>query len=238
MSELHRFDDADQAARAAARCVLDALGAALEDRKKAFLAVSGGSTPRKMFEAMADAEFRWDGVKVFFVDERMVGPDDPDSNYRMAREALFEPAGLDDSQVFRILGELEPHDAAERYLTDLRKQFKLKDDELPRFDVIHLGMGSDAHTASLFPGEPLLGDREAIAAAVYAGSKESYRVTLLPGVLLRAETIVFLVAGEDKAEPLRRVRQGAEAVESYPAQVVERHAKNVHWFVDRAAAPE
>lgn len=238
MSELHRFADAEKAARAAALHILGILNRALEDREEAFLAVSGGSTPRKMFEAMAAVPFSWDGVKLFFVDERMVPPDHADSNYRMAREALIEPVGLADDQVFRIQGELEPAAAAARYVADVREQFDLDEDELPRFDVIHLGMGDDAHTASLFPGEPLIGDRKAVAAAVYAASKKTYRVTLLPGVLLHAAEIVFLAAGADKADPLRRVRNGPDAVQSYPAQVVERHAANVTWFVDAAAAPD
>jgi len=239
MSELHRFDDAEAAARAAALHILNDLNAALQECDEATLAVSGGSTPRKMFEAMAEVPFDWTGVKLFFVDERMVPPDHPDSNYRMAREALIEPAGLDESQAFRIHGELEPADAADRYVADLREQFGLsKKGELPRFDVVHLGMGDDAHTASLFPGEPLIYDRDALAASVYATAKKTYRVTLLPGVLLAAQSIVFLVAGKDKATALKKVRDGDEALGSYPAQVVERHARNVVWFVDRAAAPE
>lgn len=238
MSEIRRFDDDGAAARAAATYILGELSAAREARGEASLAVSGGSTPRKMFAVMAAADFDWRAIKLFFVDERMVGPEHEDSNYRMAREALIEPAGLAESQVFRIHGELEPPAAAARYVEELRRQFRLGEGELPVFDVIHLGMGDDAHTASLFPGEPLIHDRKGLAASVYATAKKTYRVTLLPGVLLKARTTVFLVAGKGKAKSLEAVREGASAVDMLPAQVVERHAPNVVWFADRAAAPE
>ncbi len=109
---------------------------------------------------------------------------------------------------------------------------------MPSFDVIHLGMGADGHTASLFPNEPLIADRRGIAASVYSTSQKAYRVTLLPGVLLNARNTVFLVTGEDKAATLKAVREGPEDFLAHPAQMVDRLGANVVWFVDEAAASQ
>jgi 6-phosphogluconolactonase len=107
---------------------------------------------------------------------------------------------------------------------------------MPRFDIVHRGMGSDAHTASLFPGDPLIDNREDIAAAVYSASRMQWRVTLLPGVLLAAKHTVFVVAGADKAEAVRAVFQEEYDPKKYPAQIATRHGRGVTWFLDGAAA--
>jgi 6-phosphogluconolactonase len=238
MSQLHVFTTKSRAAAGAARFILDQLTAALEGSRQVSLAVSGGSTPKLMFEEMAQDEFKWSRLQLFFVDERPVGPEHPDSNFAMTNAALCQPVGLENKQVHRIHGELEPSDAAEKYMADLTETFQLEDGEAPRFDVLHLGMGDDAHTASLFPGEPLICDRLGVATSVYSTSKKSYRVSLLPKALLNAAATVFLVTGEDKAAPLKAVLEGPEDFLAFPAQLVERRGHNVHWFIDEAAAAE
>jgi 6-phosphogluconolactonase len=140
--------------------------------------------------------------------------------------------------VHRIEGEREPPVAAKRYANDLVESCGLAEGEAPRFDVLHLGMGDDAHTASLFPGEPLILDRSGLVGSVYASAKKSYRVSLLPNVLLHAAHVVFLVTGADKAKPLKAVLEGPQDFLAYPAQLVDRQAENVVWFVDRAAAAD
>jgi 6-phosphogluconolactonase len=112
----------------------------------------------------------------------------------------------------------------------------LEDGEMPHFDVVHLGMGPDAHTASLFPGSPLIEDREHIAAAVFAPKLPNWRVTLLPGALLAAKHTVFLVAGEDKAEAVRAVFKDEYDPKKYPAQIASHHGRGVVWFLDAPAA--
>lgn len=225
----------EEAAARAADHILDSLGKALRQRPFATLAVSGGSTPKLMFEELALKPFDWTRVHLFWVDERVVPPQHPDSNYGMTLRALIEPLRLGEKQVHRIEGERSPHDAAAAYEGELRRFFELAPGHLPEFDVVHLGMGSDGHTASLFPGEALIGDRTGIAAAVYREQRNSHRVTLLPGVLLKARNTVFLATGGDKAEALDGVLRGPDDPLKWPAQVAARHAKNVAWFVDRAA---
>ncbi len=232
----HISPDKAAAASAAANHIMCSLAAALAERPTATLAVSGGSTPKLMFEAMAAAEFDWRRVHLFWVDERCVPPDHPDSNFGMTRRAWLDRVALSPEQAHRIEGEREPQQAAADYEADIRRFFKLEGDALPRFDVVHLGMGPDSHTASLFPGEDLIDNRQGIAASVYAASKQSYRVTLLPGVLLNAAETVFLVSGADKAGPLRDVFQEPLDATLRPVQLFARQSKNVHWFLDSEAA--
>ena len=231
----HVSPDKTAAAKAAANHILRSLAAALAERPLATIAVSGGSTPRLMFEAMAAAEFDWSRVHVFWVDERCVPPDHADSNFGMTTRAWLDRVNLGLDQVHRIEGEWQAQQAAGDYVADIRRFFQLEGDALPRFDVVHLGMGPDSHTASLFPGEDLIDDRRGIASSVYAAYKKSYRVTLLPGVLLNAAETVFLVAGSDKAEPLRDVFQEPLDTSLRPVQLFARQSPNVRWFLDEAA---
>jgi 6-phosphogluconolactonase len=203
---------------------------------KPTLAISGGSSPKLMFEYMARQPFAWDSVHVFWVDERAVPPDDSQSNFKMANEALIEPAGIPASNVHRILAELHPEEAARRYVLAIQEHFGLRPGGLPVFDVMHRGIGPDAHTASIFPGEPLISDREGIAASVYVEKLRSWRITLLPGVLIEARKTVMLVAGPDKAEPLDRIFHGPVDPFRYPAQVVPNDPQKVEWYIDEAAA--
>ena len=143
-------------AAAAEACALEMLAliaAARDATGRATVAISGGSSPKPMFAKMAAAGFDWTGVDIFFVDERCVPPTDSASNYKMANEYLLHPAGIPAAQVHRILGEMDPHEAARQYAAELP----------PVFDIVHRGLGPDAHTASLFPGDPLIDDRAGIA---------------------------------------------------------------------------
>lgn len=203
---------------------------------RGMLAISGGNTPKAMFHKLAKSGLDWNRVHVFFVDERCVPPDDDASNYKMAKAALFDPSGIPEANVHRIQGELEPAEAAHRYVEEIRRVFVLMQSELPVFDVLHRGMGADAHTASLFPGEPLIGDRTGIAANVFVAKLNMARVTLLPGVLLAARNTVVQVAGADKADPLYNVLYGPEDLFQYPCQIGTREDNRAVWFADEAAA--
>jgi 6-phosphogluconolactonase len=131
------------------------------------------------------------------------------------------------------MGEIAPKEAAVRYADEIRRYFDLDPGEMPRFDVVQCGMGPDGHTASLFPGEPLVNDRAGIAEAVFAPQFNQWRVTLLPGPLLAARNLVYLVSGADKAEVARAVFEGPPEPEKYPAQLI---GKGAEWFLDEAAA--
>jgi len=236
---IHTFvhNDAKTASEACAAKVVQLLGQAVAGTGRATFAVSGGTTPKLLFGELARTPFDWSKVHLFWVDERCVPPTDPQSNYKLAKENLIDPAGFPAANIHRIPAELDPEVAARACAADIREFFGLKPGELPRFDVLHRGMGPDAHTASLFPGEPLINDLENVAAAVYVEKFHQWRVTLLPGVLMAARSTVMLVAGEDKAEPLRAVLHEPYDPLSYPAQIATYEGRNqVMWFLDDAAA--
>ena len=157
------------------------------------------------------------------------------SNFKAANERFLQPASVPAANIHRIPGELPPAEGAAQYLKDIRAHFEISTG-LPEFDVVHRGMGPDAHTASLFPDEPLINDRENTVAAVYVKKLNMHRVTLLPGVLLAARRTVMLVAGEDKAEALRSVLRGPEDTLRFPCQLGARNSPRALWFIDRAAS--
>lgn len=232
----HELADLEAVAEAAAHFVLGRLEDALAGRAWATLALSGGSSPKALFSRLARAPFRWDRVHFFWVDERCVPPAHADSNFRMADELLLSPLRIPKRQIHRILGELRPDLAARRYVEELRQFFGLEEDALPYFDVVQLGLGGDGHTASLFPGEPLVDDRSGIAAAVYVEKKNTWRVTLLPGALLAACHTLLLATGEEKADAVRAVLTEEYNPSRWPAQVITHHGHNVVCFLDHAAA--
>lgn len=229
MSDLRVFPDARAAAEACAGRIIDILSAS----PRSTLAISGGTSPRAMFETFARTRFDWSRVQLFWVDERCVPPDDGQSNFKLANDVWLTPAKFPAANIHRVQTERDPEDAAEVYSDELRLVFG---EGIPQFDVIHRGMGADAHTASLFPGEPLIEDRQGLAAAVYVEKLHSHRVTLLPAVLLAARHTVMLVAGADKAQPLADVLHGPHDPERFPCQLGERDGGNVTWFLDQAAA--
>ena len=158
----HISPSKDAAAQAAAAHILERLAEARQVSRRATLAVSGGSTPRLMFQAMAAAGFDWADIHIFWVDERCVSPDHPDSNYRMTKEALLDSIAIAAGNVHRIQGEREPAEASKLYRGEIETIFGPAEKPagtMPRFDVVHLGMGPDSHTASLFPGEEIIDDR-------------------------------------------------------------------------------
>jgi 6-phosphogluconolactonase len=228
--------DALGAAQDCARHILGLLETALAGQGLATLAVSGGSTPKLLFQELAAARFQWDRVHLFWVDERCVPPTDAASNYKLANDNWIRAANIPEGQVHRIVGEMAPEAAAGRYAAEIRGFFGLREGAMPQFDVVQRGMGPDAHTASLFPGDPLIDDRTGIAAATFARKFNQWRVTLLPGALLAAKHTVMLVAGEDKAEAVWAVLREEYDPRKYPAQIAAREGRGVAWFLDRKAA--
>jgi 6-phosphogluconolactonase len=235
--------DENGAAEECARHMLGILQAALAEQPHATLAVSGGSSPKLLFDKLAAARFAWDRVHLFWVDERCVPPADEASNYKMAKEHLIDPAGILAGNVHRILGEIPPEEAARRYVEEIGGFFGIpdgmsdgvSDNRLPQFDLLHRGMGGDAHTASLFPGSPLIDDLTGIAAPVFAAHLNSWRVTLLPGVLLAARHTVVEACGADKAPAVRHVFGPEYDPKKYPSQLGLRSPNEVVWFLDEAA---
>jgi 6-phosphogluconolactonase len=231
-----RFPDSAHAAEACAQHILSRLQEVLNEKSHATLAISGGSSPRTMFEIFAKTNFEWDRIELFWVDERGVPPGDSQSNFKLANDTWLLPGKFPRSNIHRIEAELEPELAAERYAEEIRNKLG----GTPQFDLIHQGMGPDGHTASLFPGEPFINDRQGTVAAVWVEKFKQWRITLLPGVLLAARQTVMLVTGADKADALKEVLEGDYEPLDYPSQIIawsEAHeGRDVAWFLDDAAA--
>jgi 6-phosphogluconolactonase len=154
----------------------------------------------------------------------------------LANELLVIPSRIPRDHVHRIEAEAGPPEAAQRYENDICRFFGLQGTTQPVFDVIHLGIGPDGHTASLFPGEPLIEDRSGTVTAVYVPKMKTWRITLLPGALLAARRTLFFAVGQDKAEVVRHIFGPEYAPQKWPAQLVSRNGANVIWFFDQAAA--
>jgi 6-phosphogluconolactonase len=230
-------------AAAAASEVAAVLEAALAWRGEAHLALSGGRTPAALHRVLASLPFAgWPHVHVWFGDERMVPPAHADSNYRMARETLLSTVPIPEAQVHRWETELAAGEAASRYDTALRDLAARQGRSAPAFDLLLLGMGADAHTASLFPGSPLLaaagqGDDAAgpFAAAVDVPKLNAWRLTVTPATIRAARTVFLLVVGEDKHAALQRVLGESPDPADAPAAFLHDVPGDLAWYVDRAA---
>jgi len=230
------YESAQAASQACAGKIIELLGHALLSQPRASLAVSGGTTPKLMFAELAKANFDWSNVHLFWVDERLVPPTDSQSNYKLAKDNFLDTARFPSANVHRVHGELPPQEAGKLYDEDIRAFFHLASGAVPQFDIIHRGMGPDAHTASLFPGEPLIDDHRNLVAAVYVEKFRQWRVTLLPAVLESARNTLMLAAGDDKAEPLQAILGEPYDPKKYPAQITTYNGEGVMWFLDKAAA--
>lgn len=226
---------AEAAATKCASFVLEALSKSLQQNQRATFAISGGSTPKLLFADLAPAIIDWSKVHIFWVDERCVPPTDPQSNFKLANDSWFHASHYPTQNLHRIYGELAPAEGAKKYVADITEFFGLQSGEMPVFDVLHRGMGPDAHTASLFPNEPLINNRTDIATNVWVEKFKMDRVTLLPGVLLAAKATVLQVCGADKADAVRSVLEAEEDWMKFPCQMGSRDEKAT-WFLDEAAA--
>lgn len=228
---------------AAAEHLLNTVQSAVQARGVARIAISGGSTPKTTFKLLANpaepyrARMPWDKLQIYWVDERCLPPDHPDSNYHMTRESLLDHVPISEDQVHRIQGELDPQEAAAKYESELRNQFRLEGAQGPVFDVLALGMGDDGHTASLFPHTEALHEMMRLAVANYVPQqKYNWRITLTWPVIVEARALFFLIAGKDKAEPLSRVLQGSYDPEQFPSQLIQPRNGNLLLLLDQQAA--
>ncbi|OQX69486.1 MAG: 6-phosphogluconolactonase [Sorangiineae bacterium NIC37A_2] len=242
--------------RAVADRIVAVAEEAIRERGRFTWALSGGRTPSELYMLLASPEWSkridWSRVHFFWGDERCVPPDHRDSNYRMASDTLLSAVHAPPENVHRMRGELEPGEAASRYDRELRQTLEGElRNTFPRLDLVLLGMGADGHTASLFPGSLALTEREravvattvlvggemgAPASGVLArpGAGANQRLTLTLPMISAARTVVFLVAGADKASRLLDVLSGQHPGPPYPAELV-RPEGGAQWFVDRAA---
>jgi 6-phosphogluconolactonase len=206
------------------------------------VALSGGSTPKALHNLLAAPPYRdrvdWSKVHFYWGDERTVPPDSPESNFRMARETLLDKVPIREEQIHRIRAELDPATAAALYEDELRQNFHLAVGQLPRLDLIYLGMGPDGHTASLFPHTAALHVTDRLVTANDVPQLNTTRITMTAPVLNNGATVASLVAGQDKAEALAHVLEGPRDPETYPAQLIAPTDGELYWLVDRAAAAQ
>jgi 6-phosphogluconolactonase len=236
----HIYSTLDGLIRASAEQIAALLIQGVRARGSTTIALSGGSTPGRVYALLGSDPFRagipWESVHVFWGDERCVPPESLESNYRMASEALLGHITIPPQNVHRIRAEQSPSSAAEDYEKEIRRTFELVDVPLPRFDIILLGLGDDGHTASLFPGTSALNERRKLVADTYVEKLRAHRITLTLPVINNASHILFLVSGKGKAKTLHDVLQGDRLL--FPAQYVRPSAGELLWMVDQDAASQ
>src|SRR5215831_20878547 len=240
--EVRILADASAIAQTAAAEFVEAAKEAVCLKDSFSVALSGGSTPKVLYGLLLNngplrAIVPWSKIQFFFGDERHVPPDNTDSNFRMASEAMLATAPVDPKQVHRIKGEIESAaEAAEEYEKDLRTSFRLEPGQLPRFDLVLLGMGPEGHTASLFPGTKALKEERRLVVSNWVGKLYTDRITLTPPVLNNAARVVFMVHGAEKAPALKAVLEGPYEPEQLPAQMIHPQQGKVLWLADPTAA--
>ena len=238
MSSLIVYPDHTQFVEGAADFIVRQAQAAIAQRDRFTIALSGGGTPRPIYACLADARYRnridWARVHVFFSDERCVRPDDERSNYYMAREALLDRVPLPAANVHRVQGEIDPVQAAAAYEEQLHGLFGAA--TFPAFDLICLGLGDNGHTASLFPGTAVLREQAHGVLAQYVEVVAMWRVTFTVPLINAARQVAFFVEGASKAEIMQRVLQGPYDPDVLPAQLVRPQPGQLSWLIDRAAA--
>jgi 6-phosphogluconolactonase len=235
---LEVFEAMPDLARGAAERITVLLTDAITSRGVSSLALSGGSTPRSVYELLGSDEFRsridWNRVHLFWSDERCVPQFMPESNYRMVNESLLTKVSIRESNVHRIAGERKPKDAALEYEQEIKRLFELKNGQLPEFDVILLGVGEDGHTASLFPGSAVIRERKRLVVAVYVKTLSVNRITMTFPAINNSVNVIVLVSGKAKASIFQKVLE--EENHLYPAKRINPVSGNLSWLADTEAA--
>jgi 6-phosphogluconolactonase len=239
--EIRILTDLGAIAKRAALEFLQTATSAVAAKQSFTVALAGGSTPKALYSLLAGdaglrAQLPWDKMQLYFGDERNVGPDHADSNFRMATEALISKAPLKPEQAFRIKGEYKDTEkAAQEYEQALRASFKLRDGQFPRFDLVLLGMGNEGHTLSLFPGTKALHETKRLVVRNWVGKLYTDRITLTAPVANQAALVIFMVTGADKALALKGVLEGPYEPEQLPSQMIQPQKGKLLWLVDTAA---
>ena len=217
--------------------LMDKINKTISTNGECSVVLSGGNSPRRLYELLASypykTEIAWEQVYFFFGDERCVPFEDPENNGGMIKKALFEPLKIADSRIFYISTLQSPQEAAKKYSKRILSHFK---DNPIRFDIVLLGLGEDAHTASLFPHAAVLHEQKALVSAVDPGKVQTPRISLTAPLINEAHCILFLVYGESKAEAVQKVLEGEKDFNQYPAQLIKPEDGTIEWFLDSSAA--
>ena len=232
----------EEIAHEAANRIVKIAQEVLKQKQYFRLVLSGGSTPKRLFKILAGEPYQnqlpWDRIQFFWGDERCVAPDHSDSNYRMAREAFLNNLKIPEAHIHRLKGEAsDPNASALEYEEKIRDHFSIKKNgSPPRFDLILLGMGTDGHTASLFPDTPALEKTDRWVVANPVEKLGTTRLTMTPRIINQAVCIIFLISGSDKAPILSEVLEGPYEPKRLPSQLIQPEAGKMVWLLDRAAA--
>jgi len=235
--EVYIREDAEEVAAGAAKLFSDLCFEAVGRDGSFAVALSGGATPELLFSLLAERTYAdkipWEKVHLFWGDERCVPPDHPESNYNMAYRTLVSKLRIPQGNIHRMAGETEPQAAATAYEDELLLHLAISGK--PGLDLVFLGLGSDGHTLSLFPGSSLLNQGGRLVAAGYVEAVRAYRMSLTITAVNNANTAVFLVTGQPKAEILKKALEAGEGRRRYPATLI-RPQHRLIWLVDKAAA--
>lgn len=244
MTDTRTFPTLSDVSRAAADEFIVQAQNGITARGVFHVALSGGSTPKGLFTLLAKGDtlpqtIPWSQIQIWWSDERHVPPDHPDSNYKMAYEILLARAPIPPENIHRVRAELpDASHAARAYEQELRAVFDLAPPAFPIFDLILLGMGPDAHTASLFPGTKALNETTRLVVPNWVGKFFTWRITFTAPLINSARTVMFLVAGGDKALPLKGVLEGPHEPEQMPAQLIQPTDGKLIWLLDAQAAAQ
>jgi 6-phosphogluconolactonase len=236
LATINVFRDQDTLALGTARRLCDGMNQAISARGRCSLALAGGETPRRAYRLLAGegaGSVDWEKSHIFFIDERAVPPNDPQSNFGMARRELLSLVPVPESNVHRIRGEMSPEPAADEYQKDLEAFFR---HPVPRFDLVLLGLGEEGHIASLFPGAAALDEGGRSVVSVFVPKLKSWRITLTLPAINNSREVLFLVAGAHKASIVKDVLGGTEPTRRIPATLVAPADGTLEWMLDAEAA--
>ena len=233
------YPDSDTLSRDAAQYIVRLANEAVVSHGRFTIALSGGTTPRKLYGMLGDEPYRsqidWALVDIFWSDERCVPPDSEDSNYLLAQQVLLNKIPIPAAHIHRMPADAPDRDAASQAYTDeMRRVFATNG--IPSFDLIQLGMGPEGHTASLFPHQASLHEQQRLVMPVSVPKPPPPRLTFTPPILNAAHNVLFLVTGSDKADAVQAVLEGAYNPDEYPAQIVRPTHGEVVWMLDTKAA--
>jgi 6-phosphogluconolactonase len=245
LGTLHTFDDAGGLAQAAFQAFVDLANATIDSSGVFRVALSGGSTPKRLYEMLGQADLPWDRIEWFWGDERNVPHDHADSNYKMVQQALLGPAKVPAANVFAVPTSLDsPATAALDYEQTLRDQFRDQSDrgepieaEWPEFDLVLLGMGDDAHTASLFPETPAIDEGERWFVENWVPKFDAFRLTLTAPAINAAANVWFMITGENKRAALEHVWGPLQQPKLYPSQLIHPEDGVLWWMVAKESLP-
>jgi len=236
--ELHEYKDGEALSQAAARWIADRIGDVLKKSDRFTIALSGGSTPKRLHQILAAEPYKtqidWSKLHVFWGDERAVPFEDSRNNAKMAYDTLLDLVPVPPAQIHVMRTDISPEQSAAEYEKILHQYF---DKGQYSFDLVLLGMGDDGHTLSLFPGMPVVHEEKAWATSFWLQAQDMSRITLTKTIVNKSAAVAFLTAGSAKAHALREVLQGKYDPDHYPSQVIKPSGE-LHWFVDEAATAD